>query len=61
MYLLPLIVIFVLLYAVLGNRETRDCRWRERRGSAESIWTCVQCGCQTAGQAGAAPKQCLRR
>ncbi|ETX29945.1 hypothetical protein [Roseivivax isoporae] len=58
--LIGLVVAFVLV-AVLTNRATRACRWREYRHSdTESTWTCVQCGARTTGIRGRAPETCLR-
>ncbi len=60
MYLLPLLILFVLLYGLFANRSTRDCRWRERRSATHSDWTCLQCGAKTTGPRATTPKTCLR-
>lgn len=54
-----LILAFVLI-AVFSNRATRACRWRERRHSGGSQWTCIQCGARVEGRQGDPPRTCLR-
>ena len=57
--LIGLVVAFVLV-AVLTNRATRACRWREYPGEGGSRWTCVNCGAETEGARGRPPATCLR-
>ncbi|WP_299921051.1 hypothetical protein [uncultured Pelagimonas sp.] len=62
MYLFPILVIAVLLYGLLAKRETRDCRWREKRDPAsdQSDWACLHCGATMRGPQSTPPKSCLR-
>ncbi|WP_417525436.1 hypothetical protein [Marinovum sp.] len=56
---LGLILAFVLLL-VFSKPALRHCRWRERRGTEESLWRCAYCGAEVTGAPGVPPKVCLR-
>ncbi|MCT4554737.1 MAG: hypothetical protein N4A53_08635 [Pelagimonas sp.] len=56
---LGLLIAFVLV-VVFSNRDTRLCRWRERRGADHSDWSCVYCGATCQGPQGQPPQTCLR-
>jgi steroid 5-alpha reductase family enzyme len=54
------LIIAFLLVVLFSNRATRACRWREYPQGETSRWVCVNCGAQTVGAAGKAPRVCLR-
>lgn len=57
--LIGLIIAFIVV-ALLSNRKTRHCRWREYRQEMGSRWRCVHCGHEIMGAQGQTPKRCLR-
>lgn len=59
--LYPILIILALVgVAILSNRATRECRWREYRRDDRSLWRCAACGAETETSNGKPPKTCLR-
>ncbi|MCM2563432.1 hypothetical protein M8756_14930 [Lutimaribacter sp. EGI FJ00015] len=55
-----LIILALVVTAIVSNRATRDCRWREYPGADAARWRCAACGAQTDTADGKPPKTCLR-
>ncbi|SDO26728.1 hypothetical protein SAMN05216196_104255 [Lutimaribacter pacificus] len=59
--LYPVLIILALIgVAILSNRATRECRWREYRHADGPFWRCAACGAETVTPNGKPPKICLR-
>ncbi len=55
-----LIVLALVVTALVSNRATRECRWREYRQPDGPIWRCAACGAETRTENGKPPRLCLR-
>lgn len=63
MVFLALLLLFgTLAYLAWKRRSTTLtplCRWREDRAAGD--WRCATCGARAPGEAGGAPRHCLRK
>jgi hypothetical protein len=59
LYLL-LFVIALIAVALISNRATRACRWREYPQGDGPRWRCAACGARTDTPDGKPPKACQR-